>query len=221
MNRSKLTVAVALLGAVGLSACTDPVRFQDENGQANQTQKGAIIGGLVGATVGALAADDNKFETAALAGAAGALVGGTIGHELDQQAAELRQTLSNDISIVNTGDRLIVSLPNDLTFATDSAQVSSAVRADLLKVADSLVRYPSSSVQVIGHTDSDGDAGYNQGLSERRANSVADLIQAGGVPFNRIFTQGRGENQPVASNLTPEGKQANRRVEIVVIPNAA
>lgn len=221
MNRSKLTMAMGLIGAVALSACTDPVRFQDENGQANKTQRGAIIGGLVGATVGALASDDDKLETAVLSGAAGALVGGTIGHELDKQEAELRRTLSNGISIVNTGDRLIVSLPNDLTFATDSAQVSSAVRTDLLKVADSLVRYPGSSVQVIGHTDSDGDATYNHGLSVRRANAVADLIQAGGVSYNRIITTGRGEEQPVASNLTPEGKQRNRRVEIVVIPNAA
>ncbi len=220
MNRSKLTVAVGLVGVIGLSACTDPVRFQNENGEANKTQRGAIIGGLVAATVGGLAANDNKLETAVLSGAAGALVGGVIGHELDKQEAELRQTLSNDISIVNTGDRLIVSLPNDLTFATDSAQVSTAVRGDLLKVADSLVRYPNSSVQVIGHTDSDGEAYYNQGLSERRANAVADLIQAGGVPYNRIITVGRGEEQPVASNLTPDGKQRNRRVEIVVIPNA-
>ncbi len=221
MTLSKMTVVAGLLGMVGLSACTDPVTFQNENGEANKTQRGAIIGGLVGATVGALTSDDDKLETAVLSGAAGALVGGVIGHELDKQEAELRQTLSNDISIVNTGDRLIVSLPNDLTFATNSAQVSAAVRQDLLKVADSLVRYPNSSVRVVGHTDSDGAASYNQGLSERRANAVADLIQAGGVPFNRIATLGRGEEQPVASNLTPEGKQANRRVEIVVIPNAA
>ena len=152
----------------------------------------------------------------------GATAGGVIGNQLDAQEKELRQTLQNDgITIVNTGDRLIVSLPNDLTFATDSFAVSPAMQGDLRRVADSLVRYPNSVVQVIGHSDSEGAADYNQGLSERRANAVADQIQAGGVPFNRLNTVGRGENDPVASNLTPDGKARNRRVEIGVIPQAA
>lgn len=76
------------------------------------------------------------------------------------------------------------------------------------------------AVQVIGHTDSDGEATYNLGLSHQRANAVADILQAGGVPFNRLQTRGMGEEQPVASNLTPDGKARNRRVEIVVIPNS-
>jgi outer membrane protein OmpA-like peptidoglycan-associated protein len=75
-------------------------------------------------------------------------------------------------------------------------------------------------VQIIGHTDSDGEASYNQGLSERRANAVADVLQANGVNYSRIVTIGRGENNPVASNLTPEGKSQNRRVEIVIVPSA-
>ena len=152
----------------------------------------------------------------------GATAGSVIGNQLDAQERELRQSLANDsITIVNTGDRLILSFPNDLTFATDSAAISPAVQADLRQVAGSLVRYPNSTVQVIGHTDSDGDASYNQGLSERRANAVADQIQAGGVPYHRLRIIGLGEEQPVASNLTPEGKARNRRVEVVIIPQAA
>lgn len=86
-------------------------------------------------------------------------------------------------------------------------------------MGQNLVNYPNSNVQIIGHTDSDGDATYNQGLSERRANAVADILQANGVSYNRIRTIGQGENNPVASNLTPEGKSQNRRVEIVVVPS--
>ncbi|PCJ08476.1 MAG: hypothetical protein COB16_07270 [Rhodobacteraceae bacterium] len=223
MTILKFSTATVLVAVLGLSACTDPALLGDYNGDPKQNTKGgAAIGALIGAGIGALSNSSNK-TAAVLGGAAiGAVAGGAIGATLDQQAAELRQTLANeDITVVNTGDRLIVSLPNDLTFATDSYAVSSAVQSDLQKVADSLLRYPNSSIQVIGHTDSDGDATYNQGLSVRRADAVADQIQAGGVPYNRVRTLGRGEDQPVASNLTPEGKAQNRRVEIVVIPQAS
>ena len=80
--------------------------------------------------------------------------------------------------------------------------------------------YPNSTIQVIGHTDNEGDATYNQALSERRANAVADVLMAEGVPFGRIDAIGRGESQPVTSNLTPEGRAQNRRVEIVILPTA-
>ncbi len=169
-----------------------------------------------------LSNSSNKGPAVVAGAAAGALLGGVIGSQLDKQEAELRQNLSSSrITIVNTGDRLIVSLPNDLTFATDSAAISPAVTADLRQVSQSLVRYPDSTVQVVGHTDSDGEAAYNQALSERRANTVADQVQAGGVPYNRLRTLGRGEGQPVASNLTPEGKAQNRRVEIIIVPTAS
>jgi len=216
MMQMNLPPAGILAAALGLTACTDPATI-GTNG--SNTQQGAIIGGIIGAGVGALTNDSDRGLGAATGAIVGAAAGSVIGNQLDAQERELRQSISNDgITIVNTGDRLIVSLPNDLTFATDSSAISPAVRSDLNKVAASLVRYPNSLVQVIGHTDSDGSASYNQALSERRANAVADQIQAGGVPYNRLAIIGRGEDQPVASNLTPEGKARNRRVEIVVIP---
>ncbi len=216
MTYTRFSVAVSALAVLGLGACTDPGALSQPG---SKTQQGAIIGGILGAGVGAIANDSDPGLGAVTGAIVGATAGGVIGNQLDAQEKELRQTLQSDgISIVNTGDRLIVSLPNDLTFATDSYAVSAPMQADLRRVADSLVRYPNSVVQVVGHTDSDGDASYNQGLSERRANAVADSIQSGGVPYNRLTTIGRGENDPVASNLTPEGKAQNRRVEIVVIP---
>ncbi|MFV1806237.1 OmpA family protein [Phaeobacter sp. Ax4a-4a] len=219
MMQMKLTTAAILAAGLGLTACTDPATVGTPG---SKTQSGALIGGLIGAGVGAAANDSDRGLGAVTGALVGAAAGSVIGNQLDAQERELRQSISNDgISIVNTGDRLIVSLPNDLTFATDSAAISPAARSDLNKVAASLVRYPNSQVQVIGHTDSDGDAAYNQGLSERRANAVADQIQAGGVPYNRVQIIGRGESQPVASNLTPDGKARNRRVEIVVIPQGA
>ena len=153
-------------------------------------------------------------------GAIGAGGGAIIGNQLDRQEAELRQQLNNNVDIVNTGDRLIVTLPQDILFATDSAELSGSLVGDLRTVASSLNQYPGSVVQVVGHTDNVGDAGYNYDLSERRARSVAGVLISSGVSSSRIQTFGRGEDQPKASNLTPEGRQQNRRVEIVILPTA-
>ncbi|WP_372570674.1 OmpA family protein [Ruegeria jejuensis] len=216
MKSVKITAAVAL---VALSACTDPATLASQTDPNKNTKQGALIGGLVGAGVGAIA-NDSDPGLGALAGAAiGAAAGGIAGNQLDKQAAELRQQLANDgITIVNQGDRLLVSLPSDITFDTDSATVRPALRSEVNKVAQNLLRYPDSTIQVVGHTDSDGDAGYNLNLSERRANSVADILQAGGVTYDRITIIGRGEEVPIASNLTTAGKAQNRRVEIYIIP---
>ena len=92
---------------------------------------------------------------------------------------------------------------------------------DIRAVAQNLNAYPDSRVQVLGHTDNVGDAGYNQTLSYSRAQSVSDVLISEGVAAGRIQSIGRGESQPVSSNLTPEGRQLNRRVEIVILPNAA
>ncbi len=199
------------------TACTDPSAVGDNPNK--NTQQGALLGGLAGAGLGAIVADDTA-KGAIIGGIAGAAVGGVIGYSLDKQAAELQRDIGHeDVAITNTGDRLIVTMPDDILFAVDSAVVNSSLRRDLLTVADSLQTYPNSTVQVIGHTDNTGEAYYNQDLSERRANSVADVLMSGGVAFQRIDAFGRGEDRPVASNLTEEGRAQNRRVEIVILPN--
>lgn len=220
MTISKCVLTVGLCSALFLGACTDPATLSVQNDPNQNAKQGALLGGLIGAGVGAIANDSDPLLGALAGGAIGAAGGGVIGNQLDRQAAELRQQLANDgITIVNAGDRLIVTVPNDITFDTDSSTVRPALRADLVKVGQNLVNYPNSNVQIIGHTDSDGEASYNLGLSERRANAVADILQANGVSYARITTVGQGENNPIASNLTPEGKAENRRVEIVVVPS--
>ncbi len=220
MTISKFVISAGLCSALVLGACTDPGTLSVQSDPNQNAKQGALLGGLIGAGVGAIANDSDPLLGALAGGAIGAAGGGVIGNQLDRQAAELRQQLANDgITIVNTGDRLIVTVPNDITFDTDSSTVRPGLRSDLVKVGQNLVNYPNSNVQIIGHTDSDGDATYNQGLSERRANAVADILQANGVSYSRITTIGQGENNPVASNLTPDGKAQNRRVEIVVVPS--
>ena len=123
------------------------------------------------------------------------------------------------VQVVNTGQTLNVTLPEGVLFATDSAAVSGPAQNDLYALARNLQQYPNSTVRVIGHTDSTGRAAYNMQLSQRRAQSVAGIVTAGGVAAGRIATVGMGQTQPVASNDTTAGRAQNRRVEIVIRPN--
>lgn len=217
MIRAKGAIALTLGATLALSACTDPNYAGIDR---TKTKNGAAIGAAVGGIFGAITAD-NSGKGALRGAAVGAGIGALVGNELDKQEADLRRDLGNtDVQITNTGDRLIVTLPQDILFATDSAAVRSDLQRDLNAVAGNLMAYPDSTIQILGHTDNEGDATYNQGLSERRANAVADVLLDAGVPFARVQTSGRGESQPIASNLTPEGRAQNRRVEIVILPNA-
>ena len=224
MKSVKTSMVLAMCSSFALSACTDPSQLggyggTDPNAKA---KRGALIGAGVGATVGALTGRDGDRTEAALKGAViGGVGGGIIGNQLDKQEADLRRDLNNDdVQITNTGDRLIVTLPQDILFATDSATVRSDLERDLRTVAGNLQAYPNSTIQVVGHTDNTGEASYNQQLSNRRAQAVANVLTGAGIPPGRIQAFGRGEDQPIASNLTPEGLAQNRRVEIVILPNA-
>ncbi|MEX0284252.1 MAG: OmpA family protein [Paracoccaceae bacterium] len=220
MKTTKITLAVAVGLSMTLTACTDPASLSLD-GETAHTNAGLGIGALVGAAAGSAIAGSGSRTSGAVAGAiVGAAAGGIAGNILDRQAAEMRAALDDDISVENTGSQLVVTLPEDITFDTDSDIVRGNLHAELNKVAASLNQYPDSTVQVIGHTDSQGDANYNQGLSERRAQSVSNILQAGGVAAPRIASYGRGESDPKASNLTPEGMAQNRRVELLVTPNA-
>lgn len=221
MKFPKASLIVALSGSLVLAACTDPSQI-GANSSNPKTQQGALIGAGAGALLGALSKGDGNRGDGALVGAVvGGALGAGVGYSLDRQEAELRAQLGNDdVTITNTGDRLIVSLPQDILFATDSAAVRPDLQNDLSTVAGNLQQYPQSTIQVIGHTDSDGEAGYNQQLSERRASAVGNVLLNAGVSSSRIQTFGRGESQPIASNLNADGKAQNRRVEIVILPTA-
>ena len=216
LNKTLLLSAIALMG---LTACVDPNAYPDDpNARA---KNGAIVGGMLGALAGATRSGDDKLGKAVVGGVLGAALGGAIGSTLDKQAADLRSSIGNsNISVTNNGQYLVVNMPQDVLFATDSATLRPDLTYDLRAVAGSLNRYPDSSVEVIGHTDNSGAAAYNQDLSQRRATSVAQVLRDAGVQGNRLAAYGRGEDQPVASNLTPEGRAANRRVEIIIRPSA-
>jgi outer membrane protein OmpA-like peptidoglycan-associated protein len=212
-RRGRVLTALALGAALGLAAC-GPV---DDDSRA---RSGAMVGAGVGAAAGALSGrgGSDRLRRAVIGAGVGAALGGATGAILDAQASELRRDLGPGVDVVNTGRELIVTLPQDLLFAVDSAVLRPDLQAELRVVADSLNRYPDSTIRVVGHTDNTGSAAHNQALSERRANSVAAVLRDGGVPGWRIQTLGRGLTQPVASNATPEGRRQNRRVEIFIVP---
>lgn len=221
MKRASFFAASAI-SVLALSACTNPDTMANNN-DFNKTKTGAAIGAAAGAVAGLISGDNSKERRQnALKGAViGAAGGAAIGNSLDRQAADLRADLGDDrVQITNTGDRLIVNMPQDILFATDSAVLRSDLQRSLQAVAGNLQAYPNSTVQVLGHTDSTGDAAYNQRLSQDRANAVVSVLTGAGVPFQRLQAIGRGETQPVATNQTDAGKAQNRRVEIVILPTA-
>ncbi len=218
MKLTKFPLVMAAASLTFVAAC-DPAGPN----QMQNTQQGALIGAGAGALLGALTNNDGTVRErnqAALIGAAlGAGVGAGVGNSLDRQAEELRRALRSDVGVSNNGNNLVVVLSQDLLFATNSTQVSAVSQNELRIVANSLNQYPNTTVNVIGHTDNVGDASFNQGLSERRAQAVSSILIGGGVSPSRIRAIGAGENNPIASNLNAAGRQMNRRVEIVITPN--
>lgn len=209
MRLLKPAFVLPLAAVLTLSACTGTGPRQN-TGAAT----GAVAGGLLGGLL------SGRPAGAAVGAVGGAIVGGAVGQQLDKQAGELRSDFGDSrIGVTNTGSSLVVTMPQDILFATDSAKLNPSIRADLRVLAAHLNKYPDSRVQVIGHTDNQGPASYNLNLSRQRAASVSRVLLNQGVAPYRVTSIGRGEDQPVASNLTPEGRAQNRRVEIIIIPN--
>lgn len=208
-------IAFSTVAALGLSACDDPAtRIQDPSYRA---QNGALIGAVGGAALGGmLGGSKNSVLTGALVGGLG---GALIGNNLDQQAADMRNRLGNpNVTVTNMGGYLLVNLPDDVLFASGSAALRPDLQGEVRSIAANLVSYPSSNIEVVGHTDDVGAAAMNMDLSQRRAYSVANVLVGAGVPPSRVSTYGRGEDQPIASNQTAGGRAQNRRVEIIIRP---
>jgi len=223
MTRTPVTIAALVAGTLTLTACEPGYLGQtyDPNDPNAKARTGAIIGGIAGGLYGLTRDGDNKLLKGAVGAGIGAAVGGVTGGLLDRQAADLAGALGNDqAKIVNTGNELVVTMPQDILFDVDSTYVKPALQADLAAVSSNLNRYPDSTIVVVGHTDNTGSAEYNQDLSARRAGAVATILINEGVRATRVTSVGRGEDQPVASNLSEEGKAQNRRVEIIIRPNA-
>lgn len=216
----KLIGYLMLAGALALAGCTTINPYTGEQ-QTSNAASGATIGAIGGALIG-LATGDTAEERRerALAGAGiGALAGGSVGYYMDVQEAKLRKKLrASGVSVTRVGDRIILNMPGNITFATDSARVKSSFLPILNSVAEVLKEYEKTMIQVAGYTDSTGSERYNMLLSKQRAQSVANKLVGYGIQAVRIDTVGFGEANPVASNNTAAGRAQNRRVRLTLIP---
>ncbi len=217
MRKSRLFVScfagVALLSA---TACvTDPNTGEKK---VSRTAIGGVGGALAGYLLGGLIGG----KTGRIVGAGiGGVAGAAVGYTMDKQIKELKEQTSGsgvDVTEVGDGQAILVNLPDGVTFAVNSTTISPAFQATLDTIANSLVQYPNSLVDVMGHTDSTGSDAYNEDLSKRRADAVADYLVLRGVSRARLATIGYGERYPVADNATDEGRARNRRVELKITP---
>ena len=220
MPRHRIHSFVALVAASTFFASCTTNPFTGER-QVAKTVTGATVGAAAGAAIGALTGRD-RAKRAAIGAGIGALAGGAVGAYMDVQEAKLRQQLQGTgVSVTRFGDELLLNMPGNVTFATDSADLRPDFFAVLNSVGLVLNEYEKTLVEVTGHTDSTGPPMYNQELSERRSATVGRYLEARGLRPVRIVTKGFGPRMPIASNDTSEGRQQNRRVELRLIPLTA
>ncbi len=216
-----IVAAAALTIMRGGCETLDPYTGESKTSKAT---KGAIIGAVSGAVVGLMSGDDSveRRKRALIGAGVGALAGGAIGYYMDRQEAKLRADLQGTgVSVTRMGDNITLNMPGNVTFAIDSSDLRPAFFDVLTSVSKVMIQFDQTVVEVAGHTDSDGTQGYNRSLSERRAGSVAEYLRTQGVNGQRLITIGMGEIAPVTGNDTSAGKQANRRVEITMVPVTA
>lgn len=208
MKSPKLIAASAALIITVGCAVDDPNR---------RTKTGAAIGAVAGAVIGHQTNSKNgRFAGAAI----GALTGAAVGRYMDNQQKQFERQLAAerrnaDISLTRIDeDTLRIDVSSNASFAVDSASIQADFRDSLARISSITSEYDKTIIHVIGHTDSTGSEAYNQQLSEKRANAVARFLNQNGVERQRLYMDGRGELQPVASNRSAAGRDRNRRVEI-------
>jgi outer membrane protein OmpA-like peptidoglycan-associated protein len=205
-----LSTALAALLLAGLTGCAS----------MNKTSKGAVIGAAAGGVAGAVVGNQTGSTTrgAIIGAVVGGAAGAIIGRKMDQRARDIEQNVPGAI-VERVGEGIQVTFPSGLLFDFDSDVVRSTAATNLNNLAENLSKYGDSNLMIAGHTDAVGSSEYNQGLSDRRAESAARYLAAHGVS-RHIATAGLGEREPVASNTTEAGRQQNRRIELAIYASA-
>tara|TARA_R100000322_G_scaffold162464_2_gene125162 strand:+ start:1214 stop:1900 length:687 start_codon:yes stop_codon:yes gene_type:complete len=221
-----MSLGPARLSTLALSAAliTGCMTYDPYSGEerVSRSTSGAIIGAVGGAAIGAISNDSDRGMGALVGAAAGGATGGGIGYYMDRQEAQLRNRLEGTgVRVQRNGDQINLIMPGDITFDSNEASVRGDFVDVLGSVALVLEEFSKTAIRIEGHTDSTGSDAYNQQLSERRATAVRDILLREGIQISRTSVHGYGESQPIASNDTPSGRQANRRVTLNLIPLTA
>lgn len=206
------------LCSVLLAGCTtNPYTGEQQAGKAGIYGLG---GAAAGAVVGAATSSRKDRTKGALIGATvGGAAGAGYGYYVDQQEARLRQELTGTgVQVIRDGDNLQLVMPGNITFASNSADISSSFYPTLNSLVKVFQEFNRNGIDIVGHTDSTGSMDLNMRLSQQRASSVASYLTGQGVAGNRISSRGVGPSQPIASNETQTGRAQNRRVEINLRP---
>ena len=212
----KLSIKYLVLATAAIAMTGCAVNPQTGQTEMNKTATYGLGAAAACGIVGALTHGSKGARNSALA--CGAL-GAGVGAYMDHQEKLLREKLANtQVQVQRVGDQIKLVMPENITFATNSATLGSGAVKTLGDVAGVLAQYSDTTMVVAGHTDSTGSLALNQSLSERRASSVATILQQKGVAGSRIRTVGFGPNQPVADNGSADGRAKNRRVEIAIDP---
>jgi outer membrane protein OmpA-like peptidoglycan-associated protein len=215
----KATLVATLAAAAGVGCqTTDPYTGQQKTSSATF---GALIGAGTGAAIGMISGKDAKQrrQRALLGAGVGALSGGAVGSYMDKQENELRQVMRDSgVTVTRKGEDIILNMPGNVTFRSGSADLNTQFFKVLDGVAAVAKKYDKTIIEIAGHTDNVGSAGYNMQLSLRRADTVSRYLSGRGVAASRIMTAGGGEDHPIASNSTEQGRAANRRVEVTLAP---
>ncbi len=213
-------VATAAIAAVTVNACTTINPYTQET-QTSKAAKGAMIGAAIGAVAGVISGDDSqdRRKRALIGAGVGGVAGAGVGYYMDVQEARLRAELeATGVSVVRMGDNIVLSMPGNVTFDVNEADINAGFYPVLDSVAVVLNEYEKTLVEIAGHTDSTGSDAINQPLSENRASSVSRYLQSRKVLPMRMASLGLGSKHPVADNATTDGRQLNRRVEITLVP---
>ena len=192
---------------------------------ANNKQKGAVIGATGGAILGAIIGNNvGKGGNGELGAVIGGVVGGTagvlIGSKMDKQAQKIEEEIPG-AQVERVDDGIVVTFDESsgVYFDSNKYNINTASQTTLNKLIGVFKEYPDTNILVVGHTDSSGAEDYNMTLSKNRAYAVTNYLSQNGIGQTRLTTNWFGETQPLHDNATAEGRAKNRRVNVAILPN--
>ncbi|AIS19607.1 cell envelope biogenesis protein OmpA [Pseudomonas rhizosphaerae] len=220
-SRRLITAAAAI---ALLSGCASQNPYENQ-GQAqgssgiSKTAKYGGLGALAGAVAGAAIDHNNRGKGALIGAAVAGAASAGYGYYADRQEAALRESMANTgVEVQRQGDQIKLIMPGNITFATDSSNISSSFYSPLNNLGNSFKQFNENNIEIVGYTDSTGSRQHNMDLSLQRAQAVSNYLTSQGVDGSRLSVRGAGPDQPIASNADANGRAQNRRVEVNLKP---